>query len=287
MKHYMPTRILTGFGILQKQKAVFGKLGKRCLIITSKHSGKASGALDDLTAILNESSIAYDVFDRIAQNPTVVSCIEAGRCAHSFDADFIVGIGGGSVMDASKTAAVVAANPQLEEADIYAQNWKNSPVPLVLIGTTAGTGSEVTYVSVMTNQNGIKKSIHNDDLYARYAFGDPAYTRSMPEKVRISTAIDALAHLLEAYFNNNAELLVMPGETRTLKWVPNRVGIIPFYCTDFCSALHQEMQGYVRVSPAGSNAPLKFTIDDKLPKDFKISKPTTQAGAAKTGHNRK
>jgi len=207
MKHYMPTRILTGFGILQKQKAVFGKLGKRCLIITSKHSGKASGALDDLTAILNESSIAYDVFDRIAQNPTVVSCIEAGRCAHSFDADFIVGIGGGSVMDASKTAAVVAANPQLEEADIYAQNWKNSPVPLVLIGTTAGTGSEVTYVSVMTNQNGIKKSIHNDDLYARYAFGDPAYTRSMPEKVRISTAIDALAHLLEAYFNNNADAI--------------------------------------------------------------------------------
>lgn len=86
---------------------------------------------------------------------------------------------------------------------------------------------------------------------------------------------------------NNGELLVMPGETCTLKYIPNRVGILPMYCTDFCSALHQEMQGYVRVSPAGSNAPLKFTIDDKLPKDFKISKPTTQAGAAKTGHNRK
>ena len=86
---------------------------------------------------------------------------------------------------------------------------------------------------------------------------------------------------------NNGELLVMPGETCTLKYIPNRVGILPMYCTDFCSALHQEMQGYVRVSPAGSSAPLKFTIDDKLPKDFKISKPTTQAGAAKTGHNRK
>ncbi|HQW83517.1 MAG TPA: Sec-dependent nitrous-oxide reductase [Ferruginibacter sp.] len=54
------------------------------------------------------------------------------------------------------------------------------------------------------------------------------------------------------------ELLVMPGETQTLKWVPDRVGITPFYCTDFCSALHQEMSGYVRVSPAGSNVPLKF-----------------------------
>ena len=54
------------------------------------------------------------------------------------------------------------------------------------------------------------------------------------------------------------ELLIMPGETQTLKWVPDRVGISPFYCTDFCSALHQEMSGYVRVSPAGSNVPLKF-----------------------------
>ena len=69
--------------------------------------------------------------------------------------------------------------------------------------------------------------------------------------------------------NNNAEVLVMPGETNTLKWVPNRVGIIPFYCTDFCSALHQEMQGYFRVSPAESATPLKFSIDDKDVKDLK------------------
>lgn len=59
---------------------------------------------------------------------------------------------------------------------------------------------------------------------------------------------------------NNAELLIMPGETTTLKWVPDRVGIFPLYCTDFCSALHQEMQGYIRVSPAGSNVPLRYHV---------------------------
>lgn len=58
----------------------------------------------------------------------------------------------------------------------------------------------------------------------------------------------------------NAELLIMPGETQTLKWVPDRVGVFPMYCTDFCSALHQEMQGYIRVSPAGSNVPLSFSL---------------------------
>jgi nitrous-oxide reductase len=65
---------------------------------------------------------------------------------------------------------------------------------------------------------------------------------------------------------DNGELLIMPGETTTLKWVPDRVGIFPFYCTDFCSALHQEMQGYVRVSPSGSSVPLLFSTGKNLPK---------------------
>src|SRR5215203_730487 len=65
--------------------------------------------------------------------------------------------------------------------------------------------------------------------------------------------------------SNNAEILIMPGETQTLKWTPDRVGIIPIYCTDFCSALHQEMQGYVRVSPAGSNVPLTWNTGKNGP----------------------
>lgn len=63
----------------------------------------------------------------------------------------------------------------------------------------------------------------------------------------------------------NAELLIMPGETQTLKWIPDKVGIHPIYCTDFCSALHQEMSGYVRVSPSGSNVPLMFSTGKNLP----------------------
>jgi len=64
---------------------------------------------------------------------------------------------------------------------------------------------------------------------------------------------------------NNAELLIMPGETQTLKWVAEKSGIWPFYCTDFCSALHQEMQGYLRVSPVGSNVPLAYSTGKNLP----------------------
>ncbi|MCB0535765.1 MAG: nitrous oxide reductase, partial [Saprospiraceae bacterium] len=64
---------------------------------------------------------------------------------------------------------------------------------------------------------------------------------------------------------NNAELLVMPGQTETLLWEPKKEGVFPFYCTDFCSALHQEMQGYVRVSPQGSDIALKWKLGEDEP----------------------
>ncbi|NNL83378.1 MAG: nitrous oxide reductase, partial [Winogradskyella sp.] len=61
---------------------------------------------------------------------------------------------------------------------------------------------------------------------------------------------------------NTSEILVMPGQTKTIVWEPKREGVWPFYCTDFCSALHQEMQGYIRVSGKNSNTPIKFTLDE-------------------------
>ena len=65
-------------------------------------------------------------------------------------------------------------------------------------------------------------------------------------------------HGFAAMGAQTSELLIMPGQTRTMKWTPKQPGIVPFYCTDFCSALHQEMQGYVRVSARGSDVPLRW-----------------------------
>ena len=79
----------------------------------------------------------------------------------------------------------------------------------------------------------------------------------------------------------NAELLIMPGETATLKWIPDRAGIMPFYCTDFCSALHQEMQGYVRVSPAGSNVPISYSIGTNKPADAATTTDSSKNTAKK------
>ncbi|MCD7774834.1 MAG: iron-containing alcohol dehydrogenase, partial [Clostridiales bacterium] len=118
------------------------------------------------------------------------------------NADFIIGIGGGSPLDASKAAAIYASNPKMKPLEIYTRTDTNAPLPLVLVGTTAGTGSEVTGVAVLTDsENGMKRSISGKDCYAKTAFCDYGYTMSVPYDFTVSTALDALAHTVESYFS--------------------------------------------------------------------------------------
>jgi nitrous-oxide reductase len=86
--------------------------------------------------------------------------------------------------------------------------------------------------------------------------------------------------------NNNSELIVAPGETRSIKWIPNRLGIYPFYCTDFCSALHQEMQGYIRVSPSGSSVPLIAKLSDRALTQSGRLERAVSPGAEHADHDR-
>lgn len=204
MDFYMPTKFYSKEGVLKEKKDIFSSWGSRCLVVSGKNSARLSGALDDLDAVLKECGISYEVFDDIIPNPLMETCVTAGRRAHEIGADFIIGIGGGSVLDSAKIIALVAGNPTLTEETIYAGKWENAPLPLALIGLTAGTGSEVTKVAVMTNKDGLKKSIHDDVLYAQVAMGDPRYMESLPYEVTVSTAIDAFAHAFESYFSNKA-----------------------------------------------------------------------------------
>ena len=115
MKHFMPVRLCTGEHSVAENAELFQHCGSRCMIVTGKNSAVKSGALDDVAGVLNRCGIPYRVFDEISQNPSVDSCIRAGRAAGDFGADFVVGIGGGSALDAAKAAAVFAANGSLDE----------------------------------------------------------------------------------------------------------------------------------------------------------------------------
>ncbi len=198
---YMPVKCVCGENAVIKNSSFLSKLGKRCLILTGKSGAEKSGALADAQTALENESIVYSVFDKIGENPLISVCREAGEAARETEAEFILGIGGGSVLDAAKAVAIYASNADLEPVDIYKREYANEPLPVALIGTTAGTGSEVTAVAVLTNdETGIKKSISGDDCYAKVAYCDPAYTYSLPYKSTVSTALDAFAHAVEGYF---------------------------------------------------------------------------------------
>ena len=205
MKHHMPVRVWSGDGAVGKNAALFADFGARCALVTGRNAAVKSGALADVSAALEQNGIPFCVYDAVEQNPSVSSCIAAGKAAHAFGADFIIGIGGGSALDAAKASAVFAANPGLDEALFYQKRWENAPLPILLVGTTAGTGSEVTKVSVLTDSRGRKHSIHDDRLFAAAAFGDPKYTAALSRPITLSTGIDVLSHCAESYFNRNAD----------------------------------------------------------------------------------
>ncbi len=207
MNCYMPVRLFTGANCLIRNEEALRSLGDRCLIVCGKSGAESSGALGEAKAALSNRGVRFDVFDSVRENPTVQSCIEAGRAAHAFGARFILGIGGGSALDAAKAASVFAANSDLDEDGFYGKNWQNRPLPIALIGTTAGTGSEVTMVSVLTDKLGRKRSIHDERLYAAIAFSDSRYTLSLPVSLTLNTGIDALSHCAESYFSKKASYI--------------------------------------------------------------------------------
>ena len=186
--------------VVLKNKELIRSLGERFLIVCGKSSARLSGALDDVLGVIDGKD--YVIYDSIRENPEVASVLEAGKLTD--ESTCVIGIGGGSPLDAAKVIASLIYNPAETEEELYGQKWENRRLPLILIGTTAGTGSEVTKVSVLSKANGRKSSIHNDLFYADYALCDPKYTQSMPEKTRISTAVDALTHCNESYFSNKA-----------------------------------------------------------------------------------
>lgn len=197
----MPVRVVCGENALFKNKELIRAYGKKCGIVTGRTSAAKSGALDDIKNIFAQLGIDYIIYDGITENPLISSCHEAGGIFSEGKVDFIFGIGGGSVLDASKAIAIYTANPYLYAKDIYLRKYDNEPLPVLLIGTTSGTGSEVSAVSVLTNdETGRKKSISGQDCYAKVVFADPKYNYSMPYSVTVSTALDALSHAVEGYF---------------------------------------------------------------------------------------
>ena len=202
----LPTRIVFGPGCLSVLLEELDKLNvKRPLLVTDRGI-VAAGILDKALAVLEGKTslrqhASFHVFDGVEANPKDVNVSEGAGAYNSFGADSIVAVGGGSSIDCAKSIGVLVANGA---ADIKAFEGKNAPSkplpPLVCVPTTSGTGSELTFSSVITDtKNRYKMTVKNPFTAPRTAICDPCLTLTVPAPVTAATGVDALTHAIEAF----------------------------------------------------------------------------------------
>jgi len=197
--NYMPVEIIFDKDCVLKNRKRFDGY-KKVFIVSDQSSARLSGALDDILSILNDTKADFFIFDKIRENPLLSVCYEGGKAAFEFGADLIVGIGGGSSMDASKTIALYAVNPNMQPDGLFNPPYENQSLPFFAIPTTAGTGSEANpYAMITLDGQELKKSFGYVKSFAQIAFLDPKYTFSLPYYFTVSTALDALCHCVESY----------------------------------------------------------------------------------------
>ncbi len=175
---------------------------RNCLVVAGRRSARLSGLLDRVSQLLQGAKIENTLFDQVEPNPTIETIQDGAELARSSRARWILGVGGGSSLDAAKAIALMTVN-QGDTRHFFGQlRPENPPLPVVAIPTTSGTGSEVTPYAVVTDvRAGDKFGIGLADLFPRLAFLDPALTLSMPENVTLDTGLDALCHAIEAVFS--------------------------------------------------------------------------------------
>ena len=206
-RYYMPTRLYIGQNAVSHHGGSMAALGQKAMIITGRNSAKRNGSLEDCIAVLQKHGVAYILFDEVEENPSVETVERAAQIGREAGADFCIGIGGGSPMDAAKTIGILLKHRDKTGADLLAPSPALDSVPLAAIPTTAGTGSETTPYAILTiSAKNTKQSLPHE-LFYDVAFLDAGYMLHMPRAVTSSTAIDALTHLIESYLCRKANFM--------------------------------------------------------------------------------
>lgn len=200
----LPVQVYEGENCVMNHSKEFAKLGSRALIVTGRYSAKINGSLVNVMEALDLENITYAVFDQVEENPSVETIMKAREFGLEQRVDFVVGIGGGSPMDAAKAIALMLYYEDEDESFLFAQEEDPQSLPVVAVPTTCGTGSEVTGIAVLTRHEMRTKSSMTHRIFPTLALVDAKYLECAPKKVLCSTAVDALAHLLESYLNTNA-----------------------------------------------------------------------------------
>ena len=204
MNIYIPTLIYSEKNCVEKYGRIMAKTGRKALIVTGRKSSRANGSLDDVIKALESNRGQYVIFDQVEENPSIETVMEARKLGIQEKVDYVIGVGGGSPIDAAKAIALMLGNPQCDESILFNSEMRRY-LPVVAVPTTAGTGTEVTPYSILTiHEKRTKKSISHR-IYPVLALVDYKYLKTQSQEVLINTATDALAHLVESYLNTKAD----------------------------------------------------------------------------------
>ncbi|MFN2358705.1 MAG: iron-containing alcohol dehydrogenase [Desulfotignum sp.] len=218
MQYHMPARLYFGPGEIQQISTVIQ--AKNPVLVTDKGVLNA-GLLDP---VLDQLGSRMPVFDGIEANPKSDTINSIAKELRQIAPDLVIGLGGGSPLDAGKALALLATNPKNIQDYEGKEKYAVDPLPFVAIPTTCGTGSEVTWVSVITDvDRKFKMSIKGPKLYPAVSIVDPDLIATLPKPMIASTGMDALTHAVEAYLSKPATLIT---DTHAVKAVGLILGSI-------------------------------------------------------------
>lgn len=197
---FLPTLLVTGidtFGTLGRHAV---RYGRRALLVTGAHAARRAGWLERAASLLDAEGVAVTPFERASGEPTLALVEEGVGVARAAGCDLVIGLGGGSAIDAAKAIAGVATLPGTIWDYHAGRKIEREGLPFLAVPTTAGTGAEVTKNAVLIDpREAVKYSIRDDRWFARVAIVDPALMAGMPPEVTASTGSDALCQAIESF----------------------------------------------------------------------------------------
>ncbi len=201
-------KIYTGWGCLAGLGRETATLGDNCVLVTGRSSMRLSGILDRVLALLGSEGISVTLYEDVGQDPTVASVDAIRELAGRTAADVVIGLGGGSAMDAAKAAAALAREEAPTSDFLRTQAPCLPGIPFIAVATTSGTGAEVTPNAVITDPEvPLKASLRNGQYLARVAFVDPETTLPCPPRVTAYSGLDALTQAVESFVSIHATVL--------------------------------------------------------------------------------
>lgn len=201
----VPTPIIFGVGSVEKIGSCVAKLGSRATVVTGRGAMRRTRVIDGVVASLAEAGVEADAFENVEPEPTWDAVDAATSFTRSMASDVVIGLGGGSAMDVAKVTAFLAPTAHSARALYEGVPVDRKGLAFVAVPTTAGTGSEVTPNSVLTNpETHFKSSVRGEPMYADMVICDPALTVSAPPHVTAHSGMDALTQAIESFVSKDA-----------------------------------------------------------------------------------